>query len=186
MHFGALFSFSTVNLRKVGNSEVERTSPKSKVILVCHGFDKIRTVGRRESMVGFGILKVVAHYFIIGGHNMKKKLLAMMLGAGLVLGACGGGNDDNTGDTNNDANTGTSGGGETASADAEAAYQKSCIGCHGGNLEGASGPELSDVGSRLSEDEIHTIILEGKGNMPPGLLKDEEADAVAKWLSEKK
>ncbi|MEK3935433.1 cytochrome c551 [Sporosarcina sp. FSL W7-1349] len=117
---------------------------------------------------------------------MKKKLLAMMLGAGLVLGACGGGNDDNAGDTNNDANTGTSGGGETASADAEALYSKSCIGCHGGNLEGASGPKLSDVGSRLSEEEIHTIILEGKGNMPPGLLQGEEADAVAKWLSEKK
>ncbi|BAQ10219.1 cytochrome C-553 [Bacillus sp. OxB-1] len=116
---------------------------------------------------------------------MKKKLLAMMLGAGLVLGACGG-NDDNAGDTNNDANTGTSGGGETASADAEALYRKSCIGCHGANLEGASGPKLSDVGSRLSEEEIRTIILEGKGNMPPGLLKGEEADVVAKWLAEKK
>lgn len=113
---------------------------------------------------------------------MNKKLLAMMLGAGLVLGACGGGN--NAGDTNN-ADTGTSGG-ETASADAEALYKKSCIGCHGGNLEGASGPKLSDVGSRLSEEEIHTIIEEGKGNMPPGLLKGEEAAVVAKWLSEKK
>ncbi|MFS0575466.1 cytochrome c551 [Sporosarcina sp. 179-K 3D1 HS] len=116
---------------------------------------------------------------------MKKKLLAMMLGAGLVLGACGGGND-NAGDTNNDANTGTSGGGETASADPEALYKNSCIGCHGGNLEGASGPALNDVGSRYSAEEINTIIVDGKGGMPPGLLKGEEAQVVAEWLAEKK
>ncbi len=112
---------------------------------------------------------------------MKNMLLAVMFGAVLVLGACGGDKADKE-------NTGTTTGSETSSVDAEAVVQKSCIGCHGGNLEGAgNAPALSDVGSRLSESEIHDAIVNGlPGGMPAGLIKGEEADAVAKWLSEKK
>lgn len=108
---------------------------------------------------------------------MKSKLLAVVFGAVLVLGACGGDKAEKEPDT----------GGQTATVDAEAIVSKSCITCHGGNLEGASGPALNDVGARLSEDEIHTIIEKGTpGGMPPGLIKGEDATAVAKWLSEKK
>ncbi len=108
---------------------------------------------------------------------MKSKLLAVVFGAVLVLGACGG----------NKAEKPSTSGGETASVDAEAIVNKSCIACHGGNLEGqANAPALNDVGARLSEAEIHTIIEKGQGGMPGGLIKGEEATAVAKWLSEKK
>lgn len=63
---------------------------------------------------------------------------------------------------------------------------KGCIGCHGDNLEGKSGPKLSDVGSRLQEADIKNVILNGKGTMPKGLASGEEADALAKWLADKK
>ena len=108
---------------------------------------------------------------------MKSKLLAVVFGAVLVLGACGGDKAEKEPAT----------GGETASVDAEAVVSKSCIACHGSNLEGASAPALNDVGARMSEDEIHTIIEKGTtGGMPGGLIKGEDATAVAKWLSEKK
>ncbi|MXQ50735.1 c-type cytochrome [Salinicoccus hispanicus] len=73
-------------------------------------------------------------------------------------------------------------------ADSELAmevYQNnSCVQCHGENMEGASGPDLTDVGNRLSEDEIRSVIEEGPGAMPAGLVTDqEELDAVAQWLA---
>ncbi|WP_342508914.1 cytochrome c551 [Sporosarcina sp. FSL K6-2383] len=109
---------------------------------------------------------------------MKSKLLAVMFGAVLVLGACGGDKADTSKDT----------GGETATADAEAIVNKSCIACHGSNLEGQGNtPGLADIGARMSEEEIHTIIEKGtSGGMPPGLIKGDDATAVAKWLAEKK
>lgn len=112
---------------------------------------------------------------------MKSKLLAVVFGAVLVLGACGGDKADKA-----DKEPAT--GGETASVDAEAVVSKSCIMCHGGNLEGQGNtPGLADIGARMSEEEIHTIIEKGTtGGMPGGLIKGEEATAVAKWLSEKK
>ncbi len=115
-----------------------------------------------------------------GGNKMKNKLLAVMFGAVLVLGACGGDKADK-------GNEGTSGGGETASVDAEKIVQTSCVGCHGGNLGGqGNAPSLNDVGSRLSESEIHDVLKNGRGNMPGGLVKEDQLDAVAKYLSEKK
>lgn len=109
---------------------------------------------------------------------MKSKLLAVVFGAVLVLGACGGDKAEKAPATD----------GATASVDAEAVVKSSCIACHGGNLEGQGNtPGLADIGARMSEEEIHTIIEKGTpGGMPPGLIKGEEATAVAKWLSEKK
>ncbi len=111
---------------------------------------------------------------------MKIKFLAIMFAAVLVLGACGG-------DKAKEEDKGTTGTGtETASVDDEKVVSTSCIACHGGNLEGAGAPALNHIGAKLSEDEIHTIIEKGQGGMPGGLIKGEEATAVAKWLSEKK
>ncbi|MFD1926906.1 cytochrome c551 [Sporosarcina siberiensis] len=113
---------------------------------------------------------------------MKKQLLAVLFGATLVLGACGGDKADDK-DTSTDTGTST----ETAAADGEAIYQaNSCVSCHGGNLEGGAGPALDKVGGSLSEDEIHGIIVDGKPGMPAGIIEGEEATAVAKWLAEKK
>ncbi|GEN82963.1 cytochrome c-551 [Sporosarcina luteola] len=109
---------------------------------------------------------------------MKNKLLAVIFGATLVLGACGGG--DKASDSGTD--------GSTAGVDADKVFQSSCATCHGGNLEGrGNAPALANIGSELSEDEIHDIIENGTSNgMPGGLIQGEELDAVAKWLSEKK
>lgn len=117
---------------------------------------------------------------------MKNKLLATLFGAALVLGACGGG-DDNASEPVDDAtDTGTEEQATTTDVDAEAVVQQSCASCHGGNLEGGVGPALTDVGATHSEEEIHEIIMNGKGAMPAGLIDGEEADAVAAWLADKK
>lgn len=113
---------------------------------------------------------------------MKKKLLALLLGSALVLAACGGG------EKATESNDKTSGDEATVSVDVEKKYQQKCSMCHGVNLNDGRGnvPDLSNVGSRLSKEEIEHIILEGVGTMPGGQLKDEEASAVAEWLAAKK
>lgn len=64
-------------------------------------------------------------------------------------------------------------------------YAQSCLACHGENLEGNIGPDLTLVGSRFSRIEIKDIALHGIGNMPPGLVDNEEdAEALAEWLRE--
>lgn len=110
---------------------------------------------------------------------MKKKLLAAVFGAVLVLGACGGG------DKGNEKDEGATGG-ETAAVDAEKIVNNKCISCHGGDLTGASGPALDQIGDKLSEEEIHDVIINGQGGMPGGIIEGEDADAVAEWLAAKK
>ncbi|WP_114570115.1 cytochrome c551 [Exiguobacterium flavidum] len=110
----------------------------------------------------------------------KKFLLALGIGATLVLGACGG--DDEKESTSSDEGTKT----ETA-IDAEKVFANNCAACHGQNLEGGAGPDLTKVGARLSSAEIQEIIKNGKGAMPKGVIQDEEEIvAVADWLASKK
>lgn len=113
---------------------------------------------------------------------MKKKLLTFLMSSAVVFGlaACGGGGDD-AAETDN--------GGETTTAsagDPQKLYEQKCSSCHAIDLSGGVGPELTKIGSALSKEEIETVILEGKGTMPRGLLKGAEATAVADWLAEKK
>lgn len=64
-------------------------------------------------------------------------------------------------------------------------YRNSCASCHGDDLSGASGPDLQDLGSRLSEEDIKTIIIEGiEPGMPGGLVNNEEAGILAEWLAQ--
>jgi len=119
---------------------------------------------------------------------MKKKLLTLLLGTSLVmsLAACGGGNDskdnggskkDNGSETKNTADAG----------DASKIFNQKCSTCHGGDLKGGVGPDLTKVGSRYSKDEILGIIKNGKsGGMPAGLISGDDADKVATWLAAKK
>jgi cytochrome c551 len=117
------------------------------------------------------------------GAMMKKKLLALLMGTSLVLAACGG-NEDSA-DTGSSSSTGN----ETTTVDAGDAaklYENKCSACHGQNLEGSGGPELTAIGSELSKEEIEKIIIEGKGRMPGGVLDESEAAQVAEWLASKK
>jgi cytochrome c550 len=72
---------------------------------------------------------------------------------------------------------------EQVAAKPEDTYKSSCIGCHGGNYEGGMGPALTGVGDRLSKDEIMDIVVNGKGDMPPGMVKPEQSEAMADWLA---
>ncbi|WLR46243.1 cytochrome c [Halobacillus litoralis] len=76
---------------------------------------------------------------------------------------------------------------ETASANPEELFQNQCASCHGGDLGGGAGPNLQEVGSRYSAEEINDIIVNGKGSaMPAGLYTGEQATKLAEWLAEKK
>ncbi|MFS0635850.1 cytochrome c550 [Mesobacillus foraminis] len=75
---------------------------------------------------------------------------------------------------------------EVADASPEELYQQSCIGCHGDQMQGVSGPALKTVGSKYSKDEIQEILVNGlPGGMPGGLVTGNE-EKVAQWLSEMK
>jgi cytochrome c551 len=116
---------------------------------------------------------------------MRKKLVSLILGTSLVMGlaACGGGGDK---DTTKD--TGNGGGTDTAQAgDAQKIYDQKCSSCHGGDLKGAVGPNLTQVGSKYSKDEILDILKNGKaGGMPAGLVTGDDANTIADWLAAKK
>lgn len=73
-------------------------------------------------------------------------------------------------------------------AAAEAIYEKSCLMCHGDQLQGAGGPGLADVGARLSVSQIKSKIERGGPGMPgfAGSLSAEEIINLSNWLSEKK
>lgn len=75
---------------------------------------------------------------------------------------------------------------QTANAKPEDIVKQSCASCHGDQLQGSIGPSLQTIGSKLSKDEIQTVILNGQGNMPGGLLQADQASKVAEWLAEKK
>jgi len=117
----------------------------------------------------------------VRGILMKKWLMAVLFGSVLVLGACGGGDDGATDEGGDDA------GGDTASA-AEEIYENNCASCHGADLSGNSGPDLTDVGANYSADEIAEIIQEGTdGGMPAQTqVSDEDTDTLSEWLAEKK
>jgi mono/diheme cytochrome c family protein len=79
-------------------------------------------------------------------------------------------------------------GAPAANVDPAALFKQNCASCHGQNLEGIAGPNLTKVGSKYDAKQIADIIKNGKGGkMPPGMLKKQpEIEAVAKWLAEKK
>lgn len=79
-------------------------------------------------------------------------------------------------------------GGETeeVAQDPEEIFANSCASCHGGDLTGGAGPDLTSVGSDHSAEDIQDIIINGQGSMPPGIIQGEEANEVAAWLAEMK
>lgn len=76
-------------------------------------------------------------------------------------------------------------GGEV-STDPEEIFANNCASCHGADLSGGVGPDLTKIGSELSQEDIKNVIDNGQGSMPPGLVQGEEEEAISKWLSEMK
>ncbi|MBO8165470.1 MAG: YqzM family protein [Brevibacillus sp.] len=77
--------------------------------------------------------------------------------------------------------------GGQAEINPESVFQANCMSCHGQNLEGGMGPALANIGSKYDEKQIADIIKNGKPPaMPGGLVSAPEAEALAKWLAEKK
>lgn len=93
-------------------------------------------------------------------------------------------NEDNNNEENNENNENDENGGDSAD-EAEDVFKQNCAKCHGDDLEGDSGPDLTEVGDELSEDEIDETITEGTdAGMPGGLIDGEEKEAVVEWLSD--
>ncbi|WP_100010431.1 cytochrome c551 [Lentibacillus sediminis] len=117
---------------------------------------------------------------------MKKSLIAALFGMILVLTACGGGgeNEEQPAETG-DAGTEQSGeGGTTDTAAAEEIFQNNCANCHGGDLSGGAGPDLREVGSAYSQEEIADIIQNGIGSMPAqSQVTGEDLEALSSWLA---
>lgn len=90
-----------------------------------------------------------------------------------LLAACGGKEES------------SSSGGEVTT-NGETLFAQSCASCHGQDLRSGYAPDLSEIGAKYSAEEIQDIIENGKGQMPPGILKGDEARAVAEWLAEQK
>lgn len=67
-------------------------------------------------------------------------------------------------------------------------FANSCASCHGDDLSGVSGPDLTQVGDSLSEEDIHDIIVNGSdnGQMPAIPISLEEVDVLAEWLADMK
>ncbi|HLR64681.1 MAG TPA: cytochrome c [Pseudogracilibacillus sp.] len=111
---------------------------------------------------------------------MKKWLVAVLLGVVLVLGACGGNNDNGNNNAGNDGNNNNN---TTEASAGEELYKKQCASCHGQDLSGGAGPSLETVGADHSADDIVSIIEDGQGSMPAGLLSGDDAQEVADWLA---
>lgn len=115
---------------------------------------------------------------------MKKKLLAVLFGAVLVLGACGGG--DSNGDSNKDGNDNGNNNAATNVSSGEEIYKNKCAGCHGEDLGGIAGPALTEIGSKYSAADLADIIENGIGGMRPVNMSDEDREALSEWLASKK
>lgn len=66
-------------------------------------------------------------------------------------------------------------------------FQKNCARCHGETAEGRHfhGPSLkSGKVAKLSADDLHKIVIKGKGHMPKfaGKLTPEEIDALVQQI----
>jgi mono/diheme cytochrome c family protein len=113
----------------------------------------------------------------------KFLILSIVLTTTMILSGCGA-NKDNATNNAPPADNGAT----TAASDPETIYKQNCTSCHGVNLNQRANANLSNVGSRLSKDEIAMKIANGGGGMIAfkNRLKADEIDALANWLAAKK
>jgi len=56
---------------------------------------------------------------------------------------------------------------------AQTAYIQNCQTCHGANREGAVGPPINNIGTRINLETFKSLVATGKGQMPPFAHIDE-------------
>lgn len=124
---------------------------------------------------------------------MKKTLLVLSLLLASSLAACGKSETKPEASSSATASPAVSASpsattGGTTKVEATAVFKANCVSCHGVNLEGAVGPNLQKVGSKLSKDQVAATVTNGKGAMPSfkGKLNDDEISSLATWLADKK
>ncbi|WP_377887708.1 cytochrome c551 [Alkalihalobacillus sp. R86527] len=121
-----------------------------------------------------------------------KRWLTVLLGLLLAIGltACGGNSSNegamNEGSSDESTEEGTDQATDYDEAAAKDTYNQQCMQCHGENLKGEVGPNLTKVGERLSKDQILNIVKNGKGQMPANLVEGKEAENLATWLASMK
>lgn len=75
-----------------------------------------------------------------------------------------------------------------ATAKAEPLFKSNCMVCHGEQLQGGMGPNISKVGERRTKEQLIDKITGGGKVMPAfkDTLKPEEIETLAAWLATKK
>ena len=114
----------------------------------------------------------------------KTKILCFIASLAIVLSACGGGGSNNSG--NGSSSSAGNSSSSSSSSGAKAIFEKSCSQCHGENLQGKVGPNLQQIGSKMSKKQILGQIKNGGGGMPANVITGQKAKKVAAWLSKKK
>lgn len=107
---------------------------------------------------------------------MKKQILSFIFGSLLILSACGGANSDSNSKQGQSVDT----------SKAEAIYKENCATCHGDDLSGDIGPDLTSIGNKLSKKQIKTQIKKGGNGMIPNLVSGDDLDTISAWLAEQK
>ncbi|MCD9025356.1 c-type cytochrome [Cohnella silvisoli] len=66
----------------------------------------------------------------------------------------------------------------------EQLYKISCLSCHGDQMQGKLGPELTHVGTQMSKEEIYKQIANGGGGMPAfkERLTEDQLLTLTTWL----
>jgi len=126
----------------------------------------------KRNVLPFGIIAIVGIFaavivFYIGVSQEEEIQLA----------------EENDGEEAADGEEGEDGEDGETEDDPEAMFASSCASCHGDDLTGGMGPDLTSIGSDHSAEDIQEIIANGQGDMPPGTASPDEAEIIADWLS---
>ncbi|HIW38064.1 MAG TPA: cytochrome c [Candidatus Jeotgalicoccus stercoravium] len=117
----------------------------------------------------------------------KRLLMAGGLSMVLVLGACGGSDEEGTEEegTEEGATTEEDSSASSGDVDAEGIARDNCASCHGEDFSGGVGPALA--GTSLSEADFEETVRNGQGQMPAfseDQVSNDELSALYTFFSE--
>ncbi|WP_185602327.1 c-type cytochrome [Paenibacillus sp. 598K] len=72
--------------------------------------------------------------------------------------------------------------------EATALYKNRCISCHAVDRSGRNGPDLRDIASRMTQQQVMDIIQDGSQGMPSykNRMANKEIEILAEWLVKSK